>query len=460
MSRHRSPAATSRRSGQLRRRLLRSPPRVIATATVLVLASGTAVLCLPAASASGTAAPLSTAVFTAGSALSVTGLVVVDTATYWSPLGHITILALIETGGLGTMTLASLLVIILVRRLALRSTLLTGAALGSISIADTRSVVVGVVRAALVIQGLVAAALTLRLVVGHGYPPGRALAHGVFHAGSAFNNAGFALHSDNLMGFAHDPWVLAPIALAVILGGVGFPVLLELRHHLRTPQGWSLSTRLVLLGSSALLVTSTAVLTALEWRNPATLGPLAWPTKLLVGFFSAVVTRTAGFNAVDVGEMTTQSWFTQDVFMFIGAGPASTAGGVKITTVLVLLALVATEIRGERSVTVLDRRVARAVQRQATTVVTLAGALVVAATWTLLLTTMHPLDEILFEVISAFGTVGLSTGITAELPTGGQLMLVGLMFFGRLGPITLVSALALRRRPPSYERPRDRPIIG
>lgn len=461
------------RGRRLGRPHLRHPAQAISLSFTVVLAIGTALLMLPAAvtgdpptdvlpaqtnPAGG--ATLTNALFTAGSALFVTGLIVVDTATYWSPFGHVVILALIQVGGLGVMTFASLVGLILARRLGLRSRLTTSASLGSVGLRDIRGLLVGVAKIALLAEGITTAVLAARFAVAYGYPPEQALWHALFHAVSAFNNAGFALYSDNLMGFVTDPWVILPLALSVIVGGLGFPAILELRRHLRHPRRWSMSTKLVITGTAVLLAVGTVTIVALEWGNPSTLGPLDVPGKLLAGFFAATVARTAGFNSVDVSAMNTQTWFAQDVFMFIGAGPAGTAGGIKITTFTVLLFIIITEIRGETAVNIFGRRLARSVHREATTVALLAVAVVMGATWFLLITTTFTLDQLLFEVISAFATVGLSTGITHLLPVSGQLLLVVLMFAGRIGTITVASALALRTRKLLYELPKERPLIG
>ncbi|WP_251840455.1 TrkH family potassium uptake protein [Oceanitalea stevensii] len=446
----------------LRRRSPAHPAQVIVASYAAALAAGTGLLMLPVSVTpeAGGSAGLVDALFTAGSAVSVTGLIVVDTATYWSGFGHVVILALIELGGLGLMTFASLLGLLLVHRLGLRSRMATSASLGTPTTGDLRELVVGIAKVALTVQAATAVVLAARFALTYDYPPGQALWHGVFHAGSAFNNAGFALYSDNVMGFVADPWVCLPLAVAVILGGVGFPVFIELRRHVRVPRLWSMNTRIVLAGTAVLLVGGTVTITALEWDNPGTLGPLDVPAKLLAGFFAATVARTAGFNSVDTAEMNTQTWFAQDVLMFIGAGPAGTAGGIKITTAAVLLAIVLTEIRGEGAVNVFGKRLSRSVHRQAITVLTLSVAVVMGSTWALLITTQFTLDQLVFEVISAFATVGLSTGITHLLPDGGQLLLVVVMFAGRVGPVTLATALALRSRKRLYELPKERPLIG
>lgn len=198
----------------------------------------------------------------------------------------------------------------------------------------------------------------------------------------------------------------------------------------------------------------------LEWRNAGTLGPLAWDDKLLASFFHSVQTRTSGFNSVDIGAMHSATWLGMDVLMFIGGGPAGTAGGIKVTTFAVLFFIIWTEVRGDSAVHVFGKRLSRAVHRQAIAVALLAVALVVMATLALLLLSPFSLDAVLFEAVSAFATVGLSTGITNQLDPLSQLILCFLMYVGRLGPITFASALALSSRKRLYELPKERPIIG
>jgi Trk-type K+ transport system membrane component len=257
-----------------------------------------------------------------------------------------------------------------------------------------------------------------------------------------------------------DPWICLPIAAAVVFGGLGFPVLFELRRHFRRPRRWSLHTKLTVATTVVLVVVGAAFITASEWRNPATLGRLPVPGRLLAGFFQGVMPRTAGFNSIDVGAMTEGSWLGTVGLMFIGGGSAGTAGGIKVTTFVVLFFAIVAEVRGERSVNAFDRRIDPRVQRQALTVALLAVAAIVSATLLVLELTDFALAPVLFEVTSAFGTVGLSTGITAAMPPSAQVVLALLMFLGRLGPITLVSALALRERQRLYELPEGRPIIG
>ncbi|TFC44082.1 TrkH family potassium uptake protein [Cryobacterium sp. TmT2-59] len=436
------------------------PAQVVTAGFAVAILIGTGLLMLPIASPGPGGVSFLVAVFTATSAICVTGLVTVDTATAWSTFGQVVILLLIQIGGFGIMTFASVIGLAVVRKMSLRSRITTASEAGSLGLEDVRGLILGVVRISLIVELIVAVLLSLRFLIGYGEPLGRAVWLGVFHSVSSFNNAGFGLFSDSLISYATDPFICLPVAAAIIIGGLGFPVIMQLRKHLRAPLQWTMNTRIVLVGTIALLVLGTVYITAVEWSNPATLGPLDWPSKLLVGFFQAVQTRTAGFNSIDVGSMDSASLLGMDVMMLIGGGPAGTAGGIKITTFAVLFFIMLTEIRGEVAVNVFGKRLSRAVHRQAITIVLLAVAVITVSTVALMLLTDFSLDQLLFEVISAFGTVGMSTGITASMPVAGQVILMLLMFIGRLGPIAFASALALRERRTTYELPKERPIIG
>ncbi|THJ09234.1 TrkH family potassium uptake protein [Nocardioides sp.] len=415
---------------------------------------------LPAARSGPGGTDLLTALFHATSAVCVTGLVTVDTPVYWSTFGEVVILGLIQVGGFGIMTLASLLALLVWRRLGLRSRLTTAAETKATGIGEVRGVIRGVFLITVTMELLVAAMLTLRFALGYDEGWGRATYLGVFHSVSAFNNAGFALFSDSLIGFVDDPWICLPIAFAVIAGGLGFPVWLELARRRTRWRSWSLHTTMTLSATAGLLVLGTIFVTANEWSNPGTIGDLDTPGKLLAGFFQSVMPRTAGFNAIDYAQARDGTLLGTCVLMFIGGGSAGTAGGIKITTFVLLFWVIVAEVRGERDVEAHGRRIDDRAIRQALTVALLSVGAVMAATLALVHLTDHPLDLVLFEAVSAFATVGLSAGITADLSGTGQLILIGLMFLGRLGPITLVSALALRERGKLYRLPEGRPLIG
>lgn len=437
-----------------------NPTQVVATGFGTAALLGTCLLALPVATTGGEPAGWVTALFTATSAVSLTGLVIVDTETHWSVFGELVIMLLMQIGGLGIMTLATLFTVLVSGRIGLRARMLAAAETKALSISDVRHVVRNVALFSLIGEAAVAAVLTARFVTGYGEPFGQALYLGVFHGVSAFNNAGFALWPDSLVRFVADPWICLPIALASIVGGLGFPVVFELRRSWRHPRRWSLLTRLTLAMTLALLALGTLVLTVTEWANPRTLGALDEPARPLAGFFAAVMPRSAGFNAIDVGEMNPSSWLVTDMLMFVGGGSAGTAGGVKVTTLGLLLFIIWTELRGEARVHIGHRRLPEAAQRQAVTLVILLASLIAFSTYIVLVLTPHTLDRVLFEVISAAATVGLSTGITADIPVAGQALLVLLMFVGRIGPLTLGSALALKERARRYELPEERVIVG
>ncbi|SFT71581.1 potassium uptake protein, TrkH family [Actinopolyspora lacussalsi subsp. righensis] len=455
--------AVVRRPAALLRLFLRAshPARMVVIGFALAVLVGAGLLMLPVSTEQGGTTDWVTALFTATSAVCVTGLVVVDTAAHWSTFGEVVILGLIQVGGLGIMTLASLLGMLVVRRLGLRMRRSAQTETKSLGLGDVRSVIAGVITLSLAMEAITALALTLRFVLGYGQSWGEGAYFGVFHAVSAFNNAGFALYPDSLQRYATDPLVCLPVLFAVVVGGLGFPVLFEIGRRLRGKRRrWSLHARVTLLAYSALLVVGVLAFGAFEWNNPETLGPLSAGSKLLVGLFHGITPRTAGFTTVDIGEINPTTMLVNDVLMFVGGGSAGTAGGIKVTTFALLAFVIFTEVRGEAQVHVLGRKLPVGLQRQALTVVLVAVGMVFTATLLLLVITPFELDVTLFESISAFGTVGLSTGITEQLPRAGELVLIVLMFTGRLGPITMASALALRERGRRYDLPEERPIVG
>jgi len=312
----------------------------------------------------------------------------------------------------------------------------------------------------LVMELAVMLLLTLRLHLSYGLGWGEAAWSGLFHAVSAFNNAGFSIHGFGLVRYATDEFILLPIMCAIVIGGIGFPVLNDLRRRWSDPRHWSLHTKLTLSGTAVLLVGGFMAVLLFEWSNPGTLGPMAWADKVLSAAFVSVSARTAGFNALDIGALTHESWALHYFLMFIGGGSAGTAGGVKVGTVAILALLVIAEIRGRADTEAFGRRVGSSAQRQAITVLVLGSAMVVLGTLFILRDTDIPTDQVIFEVISAFGTVGLSTGITADLPEASQLMLTLLMYVGRVGTITLAASLALGEHRMPYRYPEEHPIVG
>ncbi|WP_436791917.1 TrkH family potassium uptake protein [Yinghuangia sp. YIM S10712] len=436
------------------------PAQVIAGGFAAAILIGTVALSLPTATASGRRAGLIDALFTSTSAVCVTGLVTVDTGTYWSGFGQVVILVLIQAGGLGIMTLATLMGLVISRRLGLRARLLAQAETKSLTLDDLRGVVRRILLFTLGCELVAATVLSVRFGVAYDMAWPHAVGDGVFHAISAFNNAGFSTNSDSLMRYVTDPWVSLTITVAVIVGGLGFPVVFELARSWRAPRRWSVLTRITVGVTVTLLVLGTAIYAAAESGNEKTLGALDGPSWLLAAFTASAMTRTAGFNNVDVAALTPETLFATDLLMFIGGGSAGTAGGIKVTTFGLLAFVLWAEMRGEPHTHAGRRRIPESNQRQALAIVLLAVGIVVSATFTLMAMTGHTLDVVLFEATSAFATVGLSAGITAGLPDAAKLVLVALMFIGRIGPLTLASALALRQQTRRYELPEERTIVG
>lgn len=436
------------------------PARAVSLLFLLVIAIGTALLMLPISHAKGEVAPILTAAFTSVSAVCVTGLVVVDTGTYWSGFGQSVILLLFQLGGFGMMTAATLLGLMANRSPRLRTRLITQVESHSIGLGEISSIAKFVLLVTIATELAVCALLTVRLHLAYELPWGAALWSGFFHAVSAFNNAGFSIHADSVVRYSTDFLFLMPLMVAIVVGGIGFPVLQDMRLKVRDPRRWSLHTKLTLLASLVLLFMGFFAILLFEWSNPATLGKMQTADKLLTAAFTSVSARTAGFNSVDIAALTHETWALHFLLMFIGGGSAGTAGGLKVGTAAVLVLMVLAEVRGHSDSEAFGRRVGAASQRQAVTIVILGSAVVSVATIILLSITNFPTDKVIFEVISAFGTVGLSTGITADFPPAGQVLLAALMFLGRVGIITLATSLILGERRMPYRYAEEHPIVG
>ena len=449
------------------------PARTIASLYLAVITLGGLLLTLPVSRSSGKLGGLLEAMFTAVSAVCVTGLSTVNVETYWTPIGHLIILLLIKIGGLGILALATLIGVLFARRVGMRTTMLGATESSNMSSGDIRKTIRKIVLVASSIEALSATVLTLRFWTEYHYDLAKSIWYGVFHSVSAFNNAGFALYGDNLMRFQADPWIILPISWNIVVGGLGFFVVFEIgrrisgRVEARRVGGiiesklhWTLTSRIVLWATAVLLVGGTLYFLFVEWGNPKTLGPMDFGTKLLSAFALSVFARTAGFNSVDLAALDPTSWLGTDILMFIGGGSGGTAGGIKVTTATVLIFIVWTEIRGDTAVNIGARRLPRSIQRQALTLISLAFVTVIGATMLLHLTTPFNTDQLIFEVISAFGTVGVSTGITPAMPVFGQFVLMALMFIGRLGTVVVATSLAARVTHVHYELPKERPLIG
>lgn len=435
-----------------------SPARLALGVFAGVVLIFTALLSLPAATASGERAPFIDALFTATSAVCVTGLTTVPTGTYWSTFGQAIILVGIKVGGLGVMTLASILGLAVTRRLGLTAKLMTASETKTTRLGEVGSLIRVVIITSTALEFAIALLLFPRFIYLN-ETINEAIWHSVFYAVSAFNNAGFVPTEHGLMPHANDWMLLIPIMLGMFIGALGFPVILNIARKGRFAL-WSLHAKLTVVTSAGLVLVGWIWFLFVEWANPLTLGTLSWSEKLLSSSFMAFMPRSGGFSTIDTNGLHEASWLVTDALMFVGGGSASTAGGIKVSTLAVLMLAILAEARGDQDIEAFGRRIPRDTLRQAVAVTFVGATIVLVSCLLLLEITGFTLDVILFEVISAFATVGLSTGITADIPTSGQYVLVGLMFVGRVGTMTLGAALALRSRRRVIRLPEERPIIG
>lgn len=436
----------------------RHPARLSISIFAILITVFTLLLMLPAANTTGSFTPPTDALFTSVSAVCVTGLAVVDTATYWTFFGQVIIAIAISLGGFGVMTMASLLALVVSRRLGLTQRLLsTDDTQGRMG--DALTLIMGVLVTTLVAEAVLFFVL-FPSFLNSGHSFASATWSALFLSISSFNNAGFVNLPEGMDPYIGNWFVLLPLMLAAALGAIGFPVITDLRRRWRTPRSWSLHTKITLSTYITLALVSGIVVAILEWNNPYTFGTLTGSEKLLNSVVASLNPRSLGISAIDVGQMTGASWLITDISMFIGGGSGSHAGGIKVTTFTVLLLAAWTEARGKRDVEAFHRRVPYETVRQAVAVLLAATTLVFTVATLLLVMTPFPLDRVLFETISAFGTVGLSTGITPALPNPAKILLSFLMVTGRVGPMTLAAALALRQTRTMIRQPEERPIVG
>jgi Trk-type K+ transport system membrane component len=438
---------------------LQSPARLALGAFATVILIITALLRLPQATASGVSAPLVDALFTATSAVCVTGLATVPTGTYWSPLGLAFIAAGIKIGGLGIMTLASLLGLAVSRRIGLTQRMLAAGEARATGLGDVRSLLLLVLTISTATEVLIGAILFPRfLTLDYGLAKSAGFA--AFYGISSFNNAGFSPDPVGLYPYSSDLWMLVPIGMGVFLGALGFPVYFNLLRAWRTPRRWTLHTKLTVTMIVVLSLISAALLLWFEWDNPATLGNET--TMATVGnvFFQSINQRSGGFSSFDIGAAHQQTWLLEDVLMFIGGGSGGTAGGIRVTTLAVLLLAIWAEARGRRDIEAYGKRIGTEVLRLAVSVTLVSLFIVLVGTAVFMAVTGIALDRALYEVVSAFATCGLSTGITGDLNTSGKVTLIVLMYVGRVGSLTVVAALALNRQRRVIRFPAERPLIG
>lgn len=429
-----------------------------------IILIGTILLALPVAARDGRSIGLFDSLFTATSAVCVTGLVAADTGTTFSPLGQIVLIVLIQVGGLGFMMFATMIMVMLGRRISLKGRMLIRESMNSASLSDLAGQARLYLFLALGFEFLGTGLLSVRFIPVYGLRRGLWMAF--FHSVSAFCNAGFDLFGgySSLTAFAHDPLVLLTVALLIVLGGLGFSVILEALRNRQGFRGLSLHARIVLVLTPILLLAGTGFYMLAEWKNHGTLAELSTGDKLLNAFFQSVTMRTAGFNSFDLSQMKDGSKLFSGLLMMIGASPASTGGGMKTTTVAVFVLLMVSAVKGEGEVNVAHRRFSGDVARRALAVVALYLLILVIGTMaiTLIEDGKFALSDVIFETSSAMGTVGVSSIGTPNLQTSSRAVLLPMMFLGRIGPLTLAIAVARRqgnvRKLSKY--PEERIMIG
>ena len=442
----------------------RRPEARLALGFLAVILMGAALLSLPAAARDGRSIGLTDSLFTATSAVCVTGLVSVDTGTTFSPFGQIVLFVLIQVGGLGFMVFATMIMVMLGRKISLKGRMLIRESMNSASLSDLSGLTRLYLLLALGIELIGAGLLAMRFVPMFG--PKRGLWMALFHAVSAFCNAGFDLFGgfSSLTGFAGDPLVLMTVAVLIVLGGLGFSVILEALRNRQGFRGLSLHARIVLVLTPALLLAGTFFYLLAEWRGAGTLSGFGAGEKVLNAFFQSVTMRTAGFNSFDLSRMKDGSKLFSSLLMMIGASPASTGGGMKTTTIAVFALLMLSVAKGESEINIARRRLSNDVARRALSVVALYVSVLILGTLVISLIEdgRFALSDVFFEASSAMGTVGVSSIGTPNLTPASRAVLLPMMFLGRIGPLTLAIAVARRQgnARKSSRYPEEKIMIG
>jgi trk system potassium uptake protein len=425
-----------------------TPARILVIGFALLILIGGTLLSLPIASKSGVGLPFGDALFTATSAVCVTGLIVVDTGTFFNTFGQIVIICLIQVGGLGFMSIATFLTIFTGKKIGLKERLLLQESLNVSSLAGMIRLARNVVLITLAIEAAFAVVLTIRFA--QDYPLGNAIYYGIFHAISAYCNAGFDVlgttgEFKSIADYVGDPTINISIGLLIILGGIGFTVLVDLGRKFKGER-FTLHTKLVLIATAVLLVVGTLGYYALENGNAQGIGGLkSEGTKWLASWFASVTARTAGYATINYETMTQGGLFWSVILMFIGASPGSTGGGIKTVTMLVILLYIWTVVSNKEHTVIFKRSIAPRMIYKSLIIAVMALMLVMTATMLLTITEDKDFLRLLFEATSGFATVGLSTNLTPTLSPEGKMIMMVMMYIGRLGPLTIALALAARQ---------------
>ncbi|MFW6389525.1 MAG: TrkH family potassium uptake protein [Halanaerobiales bacterium] len=434
-----------------------TPAQILALGYLAIILIGTILLMLPVATTNAHGLDFISALFTSTSATCVTGLIVVNTSTAFTIFGQTVIMILIQIGGLGIMTMSTMIAFVIGKKITLKERMVIQEDLNQFKISGVVRLVRYVLAVTFIIEGTGAFILFLRLIKDYNFL--RALYLSIFHAVSAFNNAGFDLFGNSLEGFTGDITINFVVMILIILGGIGFAVIIELYNN-KGLNKTSLQTKIVLTITIILIVVGFISILGLEFTNEATIGNLPFSEKMLSSLFLSVTPRTAGFNTIPTGSLRSSTLFLVIVLMFIGASPGSTGGGIKTTTFGVLLITVWSLITGKRDIEIFKRQLVKDIVYKSISIAILSLILVVSVTMVLTITESMDFLPVFFETVSAFGTVGLSTGITPDLSSFGRILITLTMFAGRVGPLTLALAFAERQRNGVYHYPKEKIMVG
>lgn len=432
--------------------------QILSLGFIILIVIGSVILSLPSSSTTGEATNFLDAAFTATSAVCVTGLVTLDTSTHWNVFGQTVIIILIQIGGLGFMSFATLIAIFLRRKISLKSRLVMQEAMNTFSIQGLVKMVIYIFGFTFAVEILGAILLSTQFIPQYGFSTG--IFYSIFHSISAFCNAGFDLFGTSLVTYNQNVFVILVISAIIIVGGLGFAVWLDF-YKFKNMKKITIHSKFVILVTTVLIFGGTILMFIFEYKNPNTIGNMMFKDKLLNSFFSSVTTRTAGFNSISINDMSNASKFLNISLMFIGGSPGSTAGGLKTTTIGIVVLTVISVIRGREDTELFGRRFTKSLVYKAFTLLFIGMGLVIIVTMMLSYTEKGvSFMDLLYETTSAFGTAGLSTGLTPKLSNVGKILIMLMMYFGRVGPLTVVLALARKRKKSGYKYPEGKILIG
>lgn len=442
----------------LKRKIKLKGVQILALGFLIAIFIGGIILALPISSASGEATNFFDAIFTSTSAVCITGLVILDTSTYWSTFGQMVIMILIEVGGLGFMTFGVLISLVLGKKITLRERLIMQEAMNTHSIQGLVKMVKYVLRFTISVQVFGAVLLSTQFIPEYGIYKG--LFYSLFYSISSFCNAGFDLFGTSLINYSSNTTVILAISTLIIIGGLGFTVLLEI-YEFKSIKKFSVHSKLVLITTLILILIGTLLMFVFEGNNVKTIANMNMKDKILNSFFASVSPRTAGFNSISTTGMTSVSKFLTIILMFIGGSPGSTAGGLKTVTFAILVLTIISVIRGREDAEIFGRRFGKGVVYKAFTMLFITASLVIMFTMILLFTEVNAsFMDILYEVTSAFSTAGLTLGLTPKLSPIGKALIMIMMYFGRLGPLTVMLALTRKHKKSGYKYPEGKILIG